>query len=68
MGPPGVIFLSKNTGFALKRAKNFPPAAGFYYLQNFKIDLLLLFTQNPPKCFSGSYYLHVKGWVLLTPR
>ena len=23
--------------------------------------MLLLFTQNPPKFFSGSYYLHVKG-------
>ena len=42
-------------------SKKKSPAAGSYYLQNFKIDLLLLFTQNPPKFFSGSYYLHVKG-------
>ena len=41
------------------------PAAGFYYLQNFKIDLLLLFTQNPPKFFSDSYYSHVKGGFII---
>ena len=45
------------------------PAAGFYYLQNFKIDLLLLFTQNPPKFSFCFYYFHVNGGVLIvTPR
>ena len=55
-----------NPGFFI--LQKFSPAASFYYFSFFKIFLLLLFSQNPGKIFSCSYYFIFKGgFISISP-